>query len=204
MKLSDIKTEQVFNPPRMVLVGVEKVGKSTFAAGAKNPIFCPIKGEEGIDFLNVPKFPTITSYKELCQSVKTLLDEKHDYKTLVIDSISALEPLIWQYVCEKEGADSIEKVGGGYGKGYTAACDVWRALMDFLDKLRIEKKMTILLIGHVIVKSFTDPINNNYDQYIIDINVNEQTKALYKSKEGGNEWKNLDDAQANKQVLTEM
>ena len=42
-------------------------------------------------------------------------------------------------VCEEEHADSIEKVGGGYGKGYIAAAEHWRKLCLKLAKLRDTK-----------------------------------------------------------------
>jgi hypothetical protein len=39
-------------PPRLVLYGTAKVGKSTFAAGATRPVFLPT--EDGLGTLDVP------------------------------------------------------------------------------------------------------------------------------------------------------
>jgi len=36
--------------PRMIILGVEKIGKSTFACGSNNPIVLPIKQEEVLSF----------------------------------------------------------------------------------------------------------------------------------------------------------
>jgi hypothetical protein len=44
--LESITCEKRLRAPRIVLLGVEKIGKSTFAAGSANPIFIPIRGEQ--------------------------------------------------------------------------------------------------------------------------------------------------------------
>ncbi len=156
--------------PRMALLGVAKVGKSTFAAGANSPIFLPVKGEEGIDALDVARFPTANTFTDVIGCLGALLHEEHQYQTVVIDSSSALEPLIWADVCQSAGVESIEKVGGGYGKGYTEALTQWRLLTDWLDALRAQKGMASILIGHVKVRPFNDPTQDSYDTYTWDIN----------------------------------
>lgn len=166
--LSSIQKEPTNRPPRIVLLGVEKIGKSTFAAGADNPIFLPIRGEEGIDDLDTPRFPPAQSFEDVLSAVGTLYQEEHDYDTFVIDSASALEPVIWQSLCKQANVDSIEKVGGGYGKGYTEAANMWRQLMDGLDALR-QKGMAVIVIGHVKVKRFDDPLGDSFDQYQFDV-----------------------------------
>jgi len=156
--------------PRIILLGVEKIGKSTFAAGSAKPIFLPVRQEEGIDSLDVAKFPTLKSFAEVREALSTLAKEDHDFKTVVIDSASALEPVIYSDVCQTEKATSIEKFGGGYGKGYTEALSRWRELMQSLDYLREAKGMASVIIGHVKVKRFDDPLNESYDQFQFDVN----------------------------------
>lgn len=171
--LKNIQRGRLNRPPRMILCGVEKIGKSTFAAGAPEPVFLPVKGEEGIDALDVARFPTIESYEQLMEAITALYSQKHEFKTIVIDSISTLEPIIWAAVCKEYNVDDIEKAGhngGGFGKGYVAAVYKWRELMEALDALRNDRDMGCILIGHVTVKTFTDPTTDNYDQYILDIN----------------------------------
>lgn len=166
--LSSIKKEAAHKAPRMVLLGVEKIGKSTFASEADNPIFLPIKGEEGIDEIEVARFPTAQTFDDVLQAIGTLATEEHEFGTFVIDSASALEPVVWEALCKESNCDSIEKVGGGYGKGYTEAANRWRQLMQGLDMLR-EKGMAVILIGHVKVKRFDDPLGESYDQYQFDV-----------------------------------
>jgi len=168
--LESISKGKSHRAPRIVLLGVEKIGKSTFASQADNPIFIPIKGEEGADGLDVAKFPTARSHADVLSAITTLYTEEHDYKTVVIDSASTLEPLIWDATCKREGADSIEKVGGGYGKGVIEAMTEWRQIMDGLDALRDQRDMASIIIGHVTVKAFNDPTTDSYDTYLFDVN----------------------------------
>lgn len=169
MNIADIQKGVQHRPPRIVLCGVEKIGKSTFAAGAPSPIFLPVKGEEGIDALDVARTPVIETYSELMEAIGMLAEQEHQYETVVIDSVSTLEPLVWDHLCTTAGVDGIEKVGGGFGKGYVEAVALWRQIMAGLDYLREEKGIGCILIGHVAVRTFTDPLSESYDVYEMDI-----------------------------------
>jgi hypothetical protein len=166
--LTSIKKGVEHKAPRMILLGVEKIGKSTFAAGSDNPIFLPIKGEEGVDDLNVAKFPRAETFDDVLTAVTTLIKDEHEYKTFIIDSVSALEPVIWAKLCDEDGVDSIESYQKGFGKGYTAAVNKLRDLMEGLDMLR-KKGISVIIIGHVKVKRFDDPLGASFDQYQFDI-----------------------------------
>lgn len=169
--LESISKGRAIKSPRILLLGVEKIGKSTFAAGSDNPIFIPIKGEEGIDDLDVSRFPVARSYDDVLESFRVLYSDAHGYKTVVIDSASTLEPMVWDQTCRMaNGAESIERVNGGFSKGYIEALKYWREIMDGLDALRDERGMGSILIGHVKVKPFNDPLADPYDTYLFDIN----------------------------------
>ena len=167
--LSSIKKGVQHKAPRIVLLGVEKIGKSTFAAGSDNPIFLPIKGEEGVDDLDVAKFPRAETFDDVLAAVRTLIKEDHEFKTFIIDSVSALEPVIWAKLCEDDNVDSIELYQKGFGKGYTAAANKMRDLMEGLDRLR-SNGISVILIGHVKVKRFDDPLGASFDQYQFYLN----------------------------------
>lgn len=180
MKLSSITHGTVDRPARIVLMGVEKIGKSTFAAGAPAPIFIPVKGETGLDDLDVPRFPVCQSFSEVQDALGALAEEDHKFETVVIDSVSTLEPLIHDHICSLEpGITSIEKACGAYGKGYVEAVKYWRDIMAALDFLRDEKGMGCILIGHVAVKNFSDPTGDQFDTYVMDIHKG-ASAALYR------------------------
>jgi len=169
--LDSITSGSGIKPPRIVLLGVEKIGKSTFASCAERPIFIPIKGEDGIDSLSVPQFPVAQSFDDVKSCLHTLAIADHNFGTVVGDSASALEPLIWSATCKDNGnVSSIEDVKKGFGKGYIESLSYWRQLTEALDWLRLERNMATILIGHVKVKRFDDPNGSSYDQYQFDLN----------------------------------
>lgn len=167
--LDSISKGRARKSPRLIVVGVEKVGKSTFASEAESPIFIPMKGEKGIDEIDAHKFPAAQKYSDVLDAIGMLYAEKHPYKTVVVDSASALEPLIWEEACRVAGKPSIEEIGGGYGKGYTEALRYWRELTEGLDALREERGMSSILIGHVVAGEFNDPEADPYTTYTFDV-----------------------------------
>lgn len=73
-------------------------------------------------------------------ALKSLINEKHDYESVVIDSLDWLERLVWDKLCQQYGVESIEKVDGGYARGYMHALSSpndWKVdrLKDCLDSI---------------------------------------------------------------------
>lgn len=153
-------------PPRVVVYGVPGIGKTTFASMMPAPIFLPV--EDGLGQLDVATFPRPTSYSEVLRAITTLLEEVHDYQTLVIDSLDKLEPMIWDHVCETVPGDrgvKVERIEQyGYGKGYTHALSEWRRMLRGLDLLR-EKGIAIACIAHSAVVRFESPETDAYERY---------------------------------------
>lgn len=179
--LNTIVRGNALRPPRCILLGTEKIGKTTFASRWPNAALIPIKGEEGADDPDIQEsctvFPVCNTFSEVIGWLDAILQQENQFDTIVIDSSSALEPLIQAYVCQTVGdkngtpTDSIEKVLGGYGKGFTAVVDVWRTLTEWLDVLRTEKNLASVIVGHVKVKRFDDPVGESFDQYQYDIHA---------------------------------
>jgi hypothetical protein len=171
MSLADITTRPEPAPPRMVIHGAGGVGKTTFAAQAPGVIFLP--AEEGLGILNVPHFPRPTTYEEVLQRITTLLRDPHEYRTFVIDTVDALEPLVWDAVCRDKtasGSKTYENIEDfGYGKGYIFADAYWIRLLKGLDALRREKKMTTIVLAHSETRTIHDPQIGPYDKWITKI-----------------------------------
>lgn len=159
------KTVRNSLPPRVVVHGAQKIGKSTFAAGAYKPIFLALEdglsGIDGVDAFNGGH--PLASYQEVNEALTSLYADKHDFGTVVIDSTDWLEPLIWQHVCRNNNWANIE--APGYGKGYIEANAVWREMLDKLNTLRTEKGMAVILIAHSAVKRFEAPDSEGFDRY---------------------------------------
>lgn len=173
-------------PPRIVLSGEPKAGKTTWAAKAPSPLFIPIVGEEGCDDLidkdgneiEVQTTPVVNTYNELIGVLEWLRDGEHEYKTLIIDSLSTAERMIWSDLCKEDGSKSIELVGGGYGKGYTMTLERFRIITQLISELRTKRKMLAILIAHVQPKAGTDADTmETYDAY--DLSLNKKVTALF-------------------------
>lgn len=172
--LDSITTGKKVRPYTALLYGVPGVGKTTFAAGLKDPVF--IFTEPGQGLLSVSAFPDVTDYGDLDGALLALLGEHH-YRTLVIDSLTALESIIIESVCREGGKKSIGDFA--YGKGWTRVTTMWEQLLRRLDQLRNKRGMNIVLIGHAIVKKFEDPLQvDAFDQYRINIRREESREII--------------------------
>lgn len=161
--LKKVERGKVAKPLLMLLYGVEGIGKSTFGSNAPEPIF--LGAEQGTDVLDVNRFPAVKTWEEVVDYMNALINEEHQYKTLVIDTLDSLEPLLWEHIKKESGVKSIELACGGYGKGYIKSAEIF---MDFRHKLEMcrSKGMNIIILAHSQVAKFNDPITNiEYDTY---------------------------------------
>ena len=167
MSLRSVVGGRQAQPVRVLLYGVEGIGKSTFAAAAPMPIF--IGAEDGTAHLDVQRFQNPEKWQDVLDAVRALTVEKHEYQTLVIDTLDWAEPLLWRKVCADGKVESIEDLG--YGRGYTAALDGWRVLLAGIEELRRVKRMHVVFLAHSWIKPFKDPEGPGYDRYEMKIHA---------------------------------
>lgn len=165
MQLSSIAKGGLLKPPRVLIYGPAGVGKTTFGAEAPKPIFLPI--EDGLGRIDADSFPTPKTYEDVRSALNALMNEEHEYRTLVVDSLDWLEPLIWQHTCQANNWKSIEQPG--YGRGYVEALRYWREFLDQVNWLRDMKRMALVLISHSQVRRFDAPDSDGYDRYLIKL-----------------------------------
>jgi hypothetical protein len=156
--LKSIKRNTSISAPRIMVYGVEGIGKSTFASTAPNPIF--ITTEDGLGSLQVDHFPLATSTEEVLDAIATLYKEKHEFQTVVIDSLDWLEAIIQREIETRYEAKEL-----AYGKGTIIAAEKWREILDGLNGLRNDKSMVVILLAHCMIKRFDSPEVEPYDRY---------------------------------------
>ncbi len=178
MFLSQVIKGPIKRPPCVLIHGIDGVGKTTFAADAPNPIF--LGAERGTDQLNVARFPVPRNWEEVLAMVKELaLSDMHDYQTLAIDSMDWLEQILFKSICEEYRQPTIELAGGGFGKGYVVALTRWQILRDMIEELREKRKMTLCLIAHSEVVTFTDPQTQTaYQRY--ELKLHRRAAAMWR------------------------
>ena len=169
MSLAAVTSGKVEEPFRITLMGLDGVGKSTFAANAPSPIFIDVEG--GSSELSVARFPKPVSWQDILDAVETLRTEEHPYKTLAVDTLDHAESMLWEDVCRKAGKATIEEVGGGYGKGYLAALDGWRLFLAALERLQREKRMSVILIAHSFITRFGNPEGDDFDRWTLKLHA---------------------------------
>ena len=167
ISLASLKSTTSLSPPRILVHGVAGIGKTTFAT--RRIVRSSCRPRTGSATIKVPHFPLARSFDEVMEALAALYSEPHDYKTVVVDSVDWLEPLVWQRACKDNGWRSIEEPG--YGKGYIAALDLWRQYLDGLNALRDERGMTVIQIAHTDIKRFDSPEHEPYDRYVIKLHA---------------------------------
>jgi hypothetical protein len=87
--------------------------------------------------------------QDVLDAIEALATEKHEFKTLVIDSITQLATLIEsEIVASDPKAKSINQAGGGYGAGYSTAAEKHRQIREWAGSLAYERGMNVIFIGH--------------------------------------------------------
>lgn len=135
---------------KIVVYGVEGIGKSTFAAQFPKPLFIDTEGST--DHMDVARLPKPTSWEMLLDEIKHAPET--GYKTLVIDTIDWAEQLCIKAVCDRAKKTGIEDFG--YGKGYVYASEEFAVFLNLLSEIR-ESGMNVVLTAHAQIRKFEQP-----------------------------------------------
>lgn len=156
-------------PLRHLFYGPRGIGKTSLGADAPSPLFLDIEG--GSPKINVTRYafrdepgghvPRV--YEDVLGAIDDVLaNPGHGYASLVIDTLDALESLIHEYICRRDGKANVEAYG--YGKGYKVAVVEFRILKERLDRL-INARTAIIILAHSDEKTFKNPRGPDYDRY---------------------------------------
>lgn len=169
-----IITGPTSGPLRVILQGQEGVGKTTWAANCPKALFITCEDGGGdLDYARVK----VSNWPDLVSTLRSIIrDGAEGYETIVLDTIDSFERLLWKHLCERAKVDTIEEIGGGFGKGYTAAAEQMQKLSEDLNAIR-DRGLKIILLCHVHVRPFNDPNGPAYDRY--EMRMHKGTAALW-------------------------
>ena len=169
--LEQIKKGPTVKPPKIMLIGVEGVGKSTAGAQMPDPVFmCSESGLVGPQFDGIPNY-TPTKWQDALDFCDALAAGGHAYETLVIDTLDWLEPMLYAEVVRKAGKQDIKNIEDfGYGKGYVLAQGEARQLIARLDKVNAAG-LNVLLLSHSQQKTVKNPLGDDYDHFESKMNA---------------------------------
>lgn len=158
-------------PQRVVIYGVESVGKSTFAAQFPKPLFLDIEG--GTAHLDVDRVP-VESWKHLNECIAELGGT--GYQSVVIDSADWAERLCVEDLLATSKKQSIEDFG--YGKGWVMVAEKMSRFLGSLDRV-IDSGKNVVVIAHSKVQRVEPPdLLAAYDRY--ELKLSKQSSPLVK------------------------
>lgn len=182
---------------RVVVSGVEKVGKTTLACSAPRALLIPL--EQGFAGVAVNRVPLLESFPD----VMTLLDEivfkvqqgSFPYQSIVFDSATALERLIHgavlrsdpAFAANNKKALTMESALGGYGKAYQYANELFGNFLSRCDWIATHGRINIILTCHVFAAKVIDPAFGEYDTWDLLLHSPKNQKA-YGKREMLTQW----------------
>ncbi len=158
MILANVTKGKRRRPPRVLVYGPEKIGKSTFASGAPNPVF--FGKDEGTDELDVTRLPQPRSFGDMMNGLALVRSEAkaQGWETLVVDPVNWLEVLIQRAVAQETGEEF-----SAFDHS-TPAFAKWRMFLERLESVW-DAGIGIVLVAHSAVKKVELPDVPAYERF---------------------------------------
>lgn len=185
--LSGAKKPVTKTPLILTIYGPAGSGKTSLACTFPKPFLIRTQGEQVPRDIPDEQMPTtldpvgrktkdvngkhVWDDSDLWDQLKALLQEDHDYQTLIIDSITGLEELFIQSVVENDpkGPKSIVQAAGGYGAGRASVRAKHSRVRKAAELLRDRKGMTVVFLAHVEVEKMDLPDSDPYSTYSLQL-----------------------------------
>jgi len=158
-------------PQRVVIYGVESVGKTTFASKFPNPLFLDIEG--GSNHLAVDRV-AVATWKELGECINEA--SRTDYETIVVDSADWAERLAVEDLLATNKKQSVEDFG--FGKGWVMTAEKVSRFLTALDTLIDAGKHVVVLAHSKVQRTEPPDILAAYDRY--ELKLSKQSSPLVK------------------------
>jgi len=152
----------------ILVYGRPKIGKSTLCSKFDKALF--LATEPGLNQLEVFKV-NVTSWKGFMEACKEISEGKHEFKTIVIDTIDNLVPLIQAYVEEVNEVDYIGDIP--HGKGWFLATQELRRVLTKLAML----PYGLILVSHSKQEEI-ETKTKKYNRFTIDLSGKNQNAVL--------------------------
>lgn len=197
------QTTQTADPQtgtRIVIAGVEGIGKTSLITGAPKPYLVPL--EVGVVPRIIPKAPMLKTFDDVISFLDEVIEAaqkgKFPYKSLLFDGATQLEKLTHNATLQK---DPLTKNGnpkgivmgsalGGYGKGYDYANGLFAQFLEKCDVLVEYGGINIIMTSHVFADKIIDPAAGEFNTWnlLLHSPKNQQT---YGKREMLTQWCDL-------------
>lgn len=136
---------------KVLLYGVEGVGKTTLASQFPEPLFLDL--DQGSDFMEVDRISDIDDFEILLLTLKEV--EKTSYKTVVIDTADKAEVLGVRHLLKKHRKNGLEDFG--YGSGFTYLKELMEEFLRACNGL-IQAGKNVVILAHSKLETIKDPL----------------------------------------------
>jgi len=171
--LSAAKKPQA-EPLIVTICGNPGSGKTSLAASFPKPFLIRTTGEAvPRDLEEAPDtLEEVQKVEALFEQIMALLNEEHDYQTLIIDSVTGLEALFTSDVIEKDPnkPKSINQALGGWGAGRAAVASQHARVRRAAEALRKRRGMNVVFVAHADIARIDPPDQEGYNAYTLRLN----------------------------------
>lgn len=156
-------------PAIVTILGDSGLGKTSLACTFPQPIV--IRAEDGLSAIPSDQrpdaFPVIQKVDDVWDQLMALIKEEHEYKTVIIDSVTALERLFIQHVIDSDPKNprSINQALGGYGAGLAAVATMHQRVRKACGMLNERKNMNVVFVAHADTETVELPDQDPYTRY---------------------------------------
>jgi len=131
----------------------------------------------------LPRLPKTSEKHSTRDTLMGLLDElittQHDYRTLVIDSITTLGALLEAEIIMRDCVGTVADASGGYHKGFAEVAS-WHADVVYkCEQLRAVKKMGIVFLAHIGIKKMRNRPDAAADYSAFSLDMDNQALSVY-------------------------
>lgn len=161
-------------PEKMIVYGPPGIGKTTFALSWPGALIVDLNG--GSDKFDCTRVD-IRTYEAFQAYLSGPLPE--GTKTVIVDLVSDLEPMITAWMLRLHKWPNIE--APGYGKGWTLVEEEWMRLISKQDGLfqsLIERGFNVILVAHTVNREEVAPDGQNYLQRAVLLNKKWSEKVV--------------------------
>ena len=180
-------------PPMITIIGSAGMGKTSLAALFPNPIF--IQAEDGSSVFEswkdeykpalLPPIPKSSNGKlrtkeTLMAQLRELATAEHPYKTLVVDTITALNVMLEGELAARDDVGNVADASGGFHKGYIEVAQINSDFIYACEVLR-RKGMAIVFLAHTGIDRVKNSPSENSEYSTYGIEMHKKSSGLFVS-----------------------